>query len=201
MPSERSHTYMDIATAHHLETGPRGQPWWCCPLFAQPNDHMATQYHYLHTSRASYKEPHSSPFVPAQFVDTYTYPWPGDPKLRMETSPGFVPYTGWIWEVGSAFLTTGKYLWDSLCWNHTAIVFISNDHHTFWNVDLTGGTRCSCFPLKSFNPWLQHNDCCCNSSSATLTAPTATTSKPYFCSCPANGHHMDIAIHHHLDTG
>ena len=97
MPSERSHTYMDMATQHHLETEPRGQPRWYYPLFAQPHDHMTTQHHYLFTSRAfykqphfSYKQPHSSLFVPAEYIDTHTYPWPGDPNLTMETSSGFV---------------------------------------------------------------------------------------------------------------
>ena len=73
MPSERSHTYMDMATHHHLDTGPRGQPWWCCPFFAQSNNHIATQNHYPHTSWASYKKTYFSPFVPARYVDTHTY--------------------------------------------------------------------------------------------------------------------------------
>ena len=47
--------------------------WGCYSCFAQPNDHMATQHHYLHTSWVSYKQPHSSAFVPAQYVDTHTY--------------------------------------------------------------------------------------------------------------------------------
>ena len=28
-PSERSHTNMDMATHHHLDLKPRGQPGWC----------------------------------------------------------------------------------------------------------------------------------------------------------------------------
>ena len=90
MPSERSYTYM--ATHHHLDTGPRGQPWWCYPFSAQPNDHMVNQHHYLHTSWASYKQPRSSPFVPTQKEDSHTYPWPGHPKLTLETSPGVILY-------------------------------------------------------------------------------------------------------------
>ena len=78
MPSERSHTYIGVTTHHHLDTGPRGQPWWCHPIFAEPNDHIGTWHRYLHSSWSSYKQPHSSPFVPAQDVDTHTYPWPGD---------------------------------------------------------------------------------------------------------------------------
>ena len=50
-PSEHSRTYMDMATHHHLDTGPRGQPWWCYSFFAQPNDQMATQQHYLLRAR------------------------------------------------------------------------------------------------------------------------------------------------------
>ena len=54
---------------------------------------MATQHHYyLNTSWASYEQPHFPPFETAQYVDTHTYPWPGDPKLTLETSPGFVLY-------------------------------------------------------------------------------------------------------------
>ena len=30
--------------------------------------------------------------MPAKHVDTHTYSWPGDPKLIMETYPGFVLY-------------------------------------------------------------------------------------------------------------
>ena len=93
-PSERSHTYMGLTNLHHLDTGPRVQPWWCYPFCAQPNDYMATQHHYLHTSWAFYEQPHSSSFVPAQDVDTHTYPWPGDANLTLKTSPGFILYPG-----------------------------------------------------------------------------------------------------------
>ena len=90
-PGERSHTYMGMATHYHLDTTPRGQPRWFS-FFAQPNDDMANKHHYLHTRWASYKQPHSPPFVPSQYVDSHIYSWPGDPKLTLETSPGFVLY-------------------------------------------------------------------------------------------------------------
>ena len=95
-PSERSLSYIDMATHHHLDIGPRGQPLWCYSIFAQPNNHMATHHHYLHTSWASYKQPRSSPIVPAQYVcrhsNIHMCSWAGDPKLTMETFPGFAPY-------------------------------------------------------------------------------------------------------------
>ena len=138
---------------------------WCYSFFAQPNDHMATQHHHLYTSWASSKQPHSSPFVPAQYVKTlilHKYSWCGETKLTMETSPGFCSSSvdqgrSWIKIIGDGYIPLGCYLLES---HRTFLDIISVDHSAFWDVDLTGGRRCSCFLLTSFYPCLQHTDCC-----------------------------------------
>ena len=147
MHSERSQTYM--ATYHPLDTGPRGQPWWCHPLVALPNDHMATQHHCLHTSWASYKQPHSCPFVPSQYVDTHRYPRPGDPNSQWK-HPQVLSTPVDLGKVGSGCLATGRHRWGASRWNHAAHFTISNDYPAFWSVDPAGGIRCSCILLISF---------------------------------------------------
>ena len=94
-PSERSHTYMGMATNHHLETGPRSQPWWCYSIFRstqRSHGHPAPlppyQLGLLQTTTLLLLRTY------AVCVNSYThiYSWPGDHNLTMETSSGFVIY-------------------------------------------------------------------------------------------------------------
>ena len=93
--AQRTVTYI---RGHGHPTQSRNGSTWpapvVCLVFAQPNDHMAIQQHYLHTSRASYKQKHSSQFESAELRDTHRNPCPGDTKLTMETSSDFVHYHG-----------------------------------------------------------------------------------------------------------